>query len=75
MSRMDPRIVGLCLRHIQEGGAMFTEFLNAHPQIDPNFVDDITDEQLAEWKIHSSILTITQQIERDELNIEINTKE
>ena len=40
---MDARKIELYLRHIREGGALFAQFLNSHPQIDPNFADDITD--------------------------------
>lgn len=71
---MDVRKIGLYVRHIQEGGALFAKFLNAHPEIDPNFADDLTDEQDSTWKQYSFDLTVTQQIERNELNIAIDAE-
>jgi hypothetical protein len=64
---MDARRVELYLRHIHEGGAKIAEFLKAHPDIDPDFVEDMTDKEEAELREYSSDLAITQQIERDEL--------
>jgi hypothetical protein len=69
MSEMDARKVDLYLRQIREGGAKIAEFLIVHPDIDPEFIDDITDNQEAELKEYISDLTITQQIERNELDI------
>jgi hypothetical protein len=66
---MDPRRVELYLRHIHEGGAKIAEFLKAHPDIDPDFIEDMTDKEEAELQQYSSDLAITQQIERDELTL------
>jgi hypothetical protein len=68
MSEMDARRVELYLRHIHEGGAKIAEFLKAHPDIDPDFIEDMTDKEETELQQYSSDLAITQQIERDELD-------
>jgi hypothetical protein len=60
----------LYLRHMHEGGAKIAEFLIAHPDINPHFIEDMTSEQEAELKHYISDLAITQQIERDNLDIE-----
>jgi hypothetical protein len=67
---MDPRIVELYVRHIHEGGAKIAEFLNAHCDVDPNFIDDMTHIQEAELKAFISDLAITQQIERHAVDAE-----
>ncbi|MFZ0902805.1 MAG: hypothetical protein WAN71_02765 [Mycobacterium sp.] len=68
---MDPRKAELYLRHIHEGGAKIAEFLIAHPDINPDRIDDMTQKQEFELKQYCSDLAITHQIERDELDIEL----
>jgi hypothetical protein len=67
---MSPRRVELYLRHIREGGAKIAEFLIAHSDINPDFIEDMTDAQEAELKQFTSDLAITQQIERNHLDSE-----
>ena len=67
---MDQRRVELYLRHIHEGGAKIAEFLNAHSEIRPEFIEDMTAQQEAELRIYGSELDKIQQIEREELAIE-----
>ncbi|USN96112.1 MAG: hypothetical protein H6797_03475 [Candidatus Nomurabacteria bacterium] len=74
MKETNPRFTDLNLRHIQESGRALAKFLIVHPEIDPNFVDDMTDEQEADWQQFSSDLAITQDIERCELDIELREK-
>lgn len=61
--------IDLYLRHIREGGAKIVEFLVAHPDVDPHFIEDMTAQQEAALRRHISDLTVTQEIERQELNI------
>jgi hypothetical protein len=61
--------IELYLRHIREGGAKIAEFLVAHPEIDPHFIEDMTKQQQAELRRHISDLTTTHEIERHELNL------
>lgn len=67
---MDPRKVELYLRHIHEGGAKIAEFLSAHPEIQPDFIEEMTGIQEAELQLFIFELAATQRIERDELNAE-----
>jgi hypothetical protein len=67
---MDPRIAEVYVRHIHEGGTKIAEFLNAHPDVDPNFIDDITAIQEAQLIVFMADLAITQRIERHELAVE-----
>lgn len=67
---MDQRRVELYLRHVHEGGARIAEFLNAHPDIRPEFIEDMSTQQEAELRKYSSDLDKIQQIEREELTIE-----
>jgi hypothetical protein len=69
-TEMDPRRVELYLRHIHEGSAKIAEFLNAHSDIKPEFIEDMSAQQEAELKEYSADLDKTQQIEREELSIE-----
>jgi hypothetical protein len=55
---------------MHEGGAKIAEFLRAHSDINPHFIEDMTSEQEAELKHYISDLATTQEIERDELDIE-----
>lgn len=70
---MSTQSIDLYLRHIREGGAKIAEFLTTHSHIDPNFIEDMTDQQEAELRRHISDLTITQEIERHELNTLANS--
>lgn len=74
MKEIDNRRINLTKRHSQEKGTMFARFLVSHPDIDPNFVDDMTPEHEADWQQYSFDLVITQSIERNELEIEITTE-
>ena len=67
MKEINTHLVELNHRHIQESGRLFARFLIQHPDIDPNFVDDMTEQQDSEWSDFSSDLKITQQIEINEL--------
>jgi hypothetical protein len=69
---MNPRKVDLYIRQIHEGGAKVAEFLRSHPQVNPNGIDDMTQEQELELMQYCSDLTITHQIERGELDIELH---
>ena len=69
---MDQRRVELYLRHIHEGGAKIAEFSNAHSEIRPEFIEDITAQQEAKLRIYGSELDKIQQIEREELAIELS---
>ncbi len=69
MSAMDARQVDLYSRQIREGGAKIAEFLIAHPEIDPEFIEDMSENQQAELTEYLSDFAITQQIERNELDI------
>jgi hypothetical protein len=71
-AHMHPRKVELYLRHVHEGGAKIAEFLIAHPDIDPDDIDDMTQKQEFDLKQHCSDLAITHQIERYELDIELS---
>jgi hypothetical protein len=71
-AKMHPRKVELYLRHIHEGGAKLAEFLIAHPDIDPQGIDDMTQKQEFDLKQYCSDLAITHQIEHGELNIELS---
>ena len=59
----------LDVRHIMEMGALYAKFLNDHPDIDRNFIDDTTTLQEAEWAIYSSDVRTTQAIEKNELSL------
>ncbi len=59
----NPQQVEMSSRHIQEMGGLFARFLDKHPEIDPNFVDDMTEEQETEWGEFNKDMRITQQIE------------
>lgn len=65
---MDARRVELYVRHIHEGGAKIAEFLNSHPDVYPEFIEDMTDRQEAELEKYISDLAITQQMERRALD-------
>ena len=67
MKEANTHLIELRHRHIQESGRLFSRFLIKHTDIDPNFVDDMTDQQNSDWSEFSSDLKITQQIEIDEL--------
>jgi hypothetical protein len=67
---MNPRKVELYIRQIHEGGAKVAEFLRSHPQVDPDGIDNMTQEQERELIQYCSDLTITHQIERYELDIQ-----
>lgn len=58
------------MRHVHEGGAKVAEFLSAHSEIDPHFIEEMTGAQEFALKRFSSDLTITQRIERNELDAE-----
>ena len=71
-AKMHPRKVELYLRHIQEGGAKIAEFLIAHPDIDPQGIDNMTQKQELDLKQYCHDLAITHQIEHGELDIELS---
>lgn len=71
MKEIDNRRIDLTRQHYREASAMFARFLKSRPDIDPNFIDDMTPEQESDWHQYSSDLVITQGIERYELDIEI----
>lgn len=74
MKEIYERRMNMTQRHIFEGSSLFANFLKSQPDIDPNFVDDMDDEQEAAWQQYRSDLTITQDIERHELEIEIDAE-
>lgn len=65
---MDARKVDLYVRQIREGGAKIAEFLAVHPDINPDFIEEITGDQETELEQYISDLAVTQQIERAELH-------
>jgi hypothetical protein len=67
---MNRQKIDVYLRHVHEGGAKVAAFLNAHPEIDPDLIEDMTETQEAELKRFTSDLRVTQQIERGELDRE-----
>ena len=69
---MDPRQVRLYVRQIHEGGAKIAEFLRQHPDINPYDIDNLTEQQEADLTEYCSDLTITQVIERDELDLRLS---
>ena len=69
---MDPRRVRLYIRQIHEGGAKIAEFLRQHPDINPYDTDNLTEQQEADLTEYCSDLTITQAIERDELDLRLS---
>ncbi|MCA9335168.1 hypothetical protein KC953_03420 [Candidatus Saccharibacteria bacterium] len=75
MEEVYNRRANLAQRHCLEASTLFANFLKSRPDIDPNFIDDMDDEQEADWQKYSSDLAITQDMERHELEIEINGSE
>ena len=74
MKEIDSRKIDLAKRHQLETSTLFANFLKSRPDIDPNFVDDMDDEQEADWQQYSSDLTITQGMERYELDIDLRSE-
>lgn len=75
MNEFEVRKAKLTERHLVEAGTLFANFLKSRSDIDPNFVEDMNDEQEAAWQQYRSDLAITQDMERHELEIEINHPE
>lgn len=64
---VDLERAALYLRHMHEGGAKIAQFLIEHPDVDPCFIDEMTEGREADLKKYTFDLTVTQQIELAEL--------
>jgi hypothetical protein len=72
---MDPRRVELNRVHSIQMGLLFEQFLQAHPDVEPD-VDEtaMTAEQEAEWTAYSAQLLARQQAERSALADQIEAE-
>jgi hypothetical protein len=73
---MDPRRIELNRRHSREMGLLFSQFIEAHPDIEFAVNDaDMTPEQDAEWTAFSAELFARHQAEREALADEIEAEQ
>jgi hypothetical protein len=72
---MDPRRVELNRVHSIQMGLLFEQFLQAHPDVEPD-VDEtaMPAEQEAEWTAYSAQLLARQQAERSALADQIEAE-
>ena len=72
---MDQRRVELNRVHSIQMGLLFQQFLQAHPEVEPE-VDEaaMTAEQEAEWAAYSAQLLANQQAERSALADQIEAE-
>jgi hypothetical protein len=73
---MDQRRVELNRVHSREMGLLFEQFLQDHPEVEPE-VDEaaMTAEQEAEWTAYSAQLLARQQAERSALADQIEAEQ
>jgi hypothetical protein len=73
---MDPRRIELNRRHSLEMGALFAQFLEAHPDVESEVLGvEMTDAQDDAWTAFSHNLLGRHQAERAELAAEIETEQ
>jgi hypothetical protein len=73
---MDPRRIELNRRQSREMGLLFTQFLNAHPDVEPELAGaDMTADQQTEWRVYSGELLARHQAERSALADEIEAEQ
>ncbi|MED5814290.1 hypothetical protein VST63_18160 [Mycolicibacterium sp. 050232] len=73
---MDPRRIELNRRHSREMGALFSRFLDDHPDVESEVSDaQMTPEQDAAWTAYSSELLARQQAERSALADQIEAEQ
>ena len=73
MISMDPRRRELSRRHSQEMGALFRQFVDAHPDVE-FYVGELTDEQEAAWDAFSGELLARHDAERAALADELEAE-
>ena len=72
---MDPRRVELNRVHSIQMGLLFEQFLQAHPEVEPEVEDaEMTAAQEAEWTAYSAQLLARQQAERSALADQIEAE-
>ena len=71
---MDPRRIALNRRHSLEMGALFTRFLDAHPDVESEVPGAVTAEQMAAWNAYSEVLFARHQAERSALADELEAE-
>jgi hypothetical protein len=73
---MDPRRIELNRRHSREMGLLFTEFLDAHPDVESEVDgEQMTADQEAAWKAYSAELLARHQAERSALGDTIEAEQ
>jgi hypothetical protein len=73
---MDPRRIELNRRHSREMGALFSQFLDAHPDVESEVNgEQMTAEQAAAWTAYSAELLARHQAERSALADEIEAEQ
>ena len=73
---MDPRRIELNRRHSQEMGLLFSQFLDAHPDVESEVDgEQMTAEQDAAWTVFSSELFAQHQAERAALADQIEAEQ
>ncbi|MCC3331855.1 hypothetical protein [Nocardia abscessus] len=73
---MDPRRIELNRRHSREMGALFHQFLDAHPDVESEVgTAPMTDAQEAAWTAYSAELLARHRAERSALAAEIEAEQ
>ncbi|CDP87929.1 MULTISPECIES: hypothetical protein [Mycolicibacterium] len=73
---MDPRRIELNRRHSREMGALFSRFLDEHPDVESEVGDgQMTPEQDSAWAAYSAELLARQQAERSALADQIEAEQ
>lgn len=73
---MDPRRIELNRRHSREMGALFNQFLDAHPDVESEVNgEQMTAEHEAAWTTFSAELVARQQAERSALADQIEAEQ